>query len=347
MFIKNIAKTITINSDKWWYMKAWKLTQPEGLNCLTLSRAAKPTPASDEVCIQVMAAGLNPIDYKLANWGYATWQYPQIIGLDIAGTIAVVGKDVTHFQPGDRVVCFADPRHAGGFANYATVKAHALSRIPEQVSFEQAAALPCAGYTAWMAVHDKLDVRPGQRIAITGAGGGVGGFAVQLTKLAGATVYAIAEKQHHNRLLGYGVDAVLDPNTDNVAMRLIELTEDQLVHAVIDCVSAKSGSIMSSLIRYNGEIVMVADQFNQVPLLATTKAISLHEVALHGTYAHGTLEHIHHLADIGNTLSNLIAEGKLDPMIDQILPFEELAEGLEILKQQKHSGKLVVTIDQP
>ncbi|GAB3524983.1 alcohol dehydrogenase catalytic domain-containing protein [Photobacterium alginatilyticum] len=325
-------------------MKAWKLTQPEGLGSLTLSRAAKPAPASDEVCIQVMAVGLNPIDYKLASWGYATWQYPQIIGLDVAGIVSVVGKGVTHFQPGDRVFCFADPRQAGGFANYTAVKAHALSRIPDTVSFEQAAALPCAGYTAWQAVHDKLDLKPGQKIAITGAGGGVGGFAVQLAKLAGATVYAIAEKRHHHRLLDYGVDAVIDPKTENVAMRLIELTEDQLVHAVIDCVSAKSGSIMSALIRYNGEIVMVADQFNQVPLLATTKAISLHEVALHGTYAHGTLEHIHHLADIGNTLSNLVGEGKLDPMIEESLAFDRLTDGLDKLKQQQHSGKLVVTV---
>ncbi|MCW8330760.1 zinc-binding dehydrogenase [Photobacterium sp. SDRW27] len=325
-------------------MKAWKLTRPEGLDCLKLSRAAKPTPAADEVCIHVAAVGLNPIDYKLTSWGYATWQYPQIIGLDVAGTVALVGKDVNHFQPGDRVVCFADPRHGGGFAYYATTKAYTLSRIPEQVSFEQAAALPCAGYSAWLAVHDKLHVHPGQKIAITGAGGGVGGFAVQLAKLAGATVYAIAEKRHHQRLLGYGTDAVLDPTTDNIAMKLIELTEDQLVHAVIDCVSAKSGSVMSALIRYNGEIVMVADQFNQVPLLATTKALSIHEVALHGTYAHGTLEHIHHLADIGNTLSNLVAEGKLDPMIEQVLPFDRLVEGLETLKQQTHSGKLVATV---
>ena len=324
-------------------MKAWKLTRPEGLDCLKLTRAAKPTPAADEVCIQVAAVGLNPFDYKLASWGYATWEYPQIIGLDIAGTVALAGKDVHHFRPGDRVMCFTDPRRAGGFAAFATTKAYSLSRIPDQVSFEQAAALPSAGYSAWLAVHDKLKIQPGEKIAITGAGGGVGGFALQLAKLAGATVYAIAEQRHHRRLLGYGADAVLDPATDNIAMRLIELTEAELVHAVIDCVSAKSGSIMSALIRYNGGIVMVADQFNQVPLLATTKALSLHEVALHGTYAHGTLEHIHHLADIGNSMSNLVAEGKLDPMIEEILPFDRLREGLERLKQQSHSGKLVVT----
>ncbi|MDX1301006.1 alcohol dehydrogenase catalytic domain-containing protein [Photobacterium sp.] len=325
-------------------MKAWKLTLPEGLPCLKLTRARKPTPAAGEVCVKVAAVGLNPMDYKLASWGYATWQYPQIIGLDVTGTVDTVGRDVTNFKSGDRVLFFADPRTAGGFAEYATCKAMAVSRIPDTLEFYQAAALPCAGYSAWLAVYDKLRVENSQHIAITGAGGGVGGFAVQLAKLAGATVYAIAEKKHHQRLLGYGIDAVIDPDKENVAMRLIELTEAQLVHSVIDCVSAKSGSVMSALIRYNGQIVMVADQFNQVPLLATTKALSIHEVALHGTFAHGNAEHIHHLADIGNSLSNLVAEGKLDPMVEQVLPFEQLTDGLQQLKDHCHSGKLVVKI---
>ncbi|KLV08926.1 dehydrogenase [Photobacterium aquae] len=325
-------------------MKAWKLTQAEGIDSLSLSKAAKPTPAADEICIRVHAVGLNPIDYKLAHWGYATWHYPQIIGLDVAGTVSFVGKDVKHFHPGDRVMVFVDPRYAGGFAEYAVAKAYAVSRLPDNVSFTDAAALPCAGYSAWIALYDKLRVTAGQSIAITGAGGGVGGYAVQLAKLAGATVYAIAHQQHHERLRRYGADAVIDPERDNPAMRLIELTEDKLVDAAIDCVSAKSGSILSALIRYNGHIVMVADQFNQVPLLASTKAISIHEVALHGTYAHGHIEHIQHLADIGNQLATLVSEGRLDPMVEQVLPFAQLTEGLRILKAGTHSGKIVSSI---
>lgn len=326
-------------------MKAWKLTQPEGIQCLKLSRASRPTPAADEVCIKVNAAGLNPIDYKLAHWGYATWTYPHIIGLDVAGTVASVGDSVRHFRPGDRVMCFLDPRVAGGFAEYTLAKAYAISRLPETVSFTDAAALPCAGYTAWLAVHDKLRLQTGQSVVISGAGGGVGGFAVQLAKQAGATVYAIAENQHHMRLYDYGADHVIDPETENTAMRLIELTEDKRVHAVIDCISAKSGSMLSALIRYNGHIVMIADQFNQVPLMATTKAISLHEVALHGTYAHGLIEHIQHLADIGNQLANWVAEGRLDAMVSQVFYFDALPEALELLKRQQHSGKLVLSLE--
>ncbi|MGF1862282.1 zinc-binding dehydrogenase [Photobacterium profundum] len=326
-------------------MNAWRLTKPEGLTHLELEDTEKPTPNSDEICIQVAAVSLNPMDYKLASWGYATWNYPQVIGLDVSGTVTEVGKNVVQFKAGDRVLFFADPRTAGGFAEFVTSKANAVSRIPDSLDFQQAAALPCAGYSAWMAVYDKLQAKPGQHIAITGAGGGVGGFAVQLAKLAGAHVYAIADQQHHERLLQYGADAVIDPHKDNLAMRIIGLTEDHLLHSVIDCVSAKSGSMMSALIRYNGHIVMVADQFNQVPLLATTKALSLHEVALHGTFAHGSPEHIYHLADIGNNLSNLVAEGKLDAMVTEVLTFKQLVKGLEKLKTMSHSGKIVVITD--
>lgn len=324
-------------------MQAWMLQQPDGLQALSLTTTNKPIPAADEICVKVAVVGLNPIDYKLTHWGYATWNYPQIIGLDVTGNIESVGENVHHFNINDRVMFFADPRTAGGFAEYVCVKAIAVSRIPLTLSFTDAAALPCAGYSAWIAVHDKLHVAAGQHIAITGAGGGVGGFAAQLAKLAGAHVYAIAERQHHARLLSYGIDAVIDPQ-DNVALELINLTEDRLLHGVIDCISAKSGSMMSALIRYNGHIVMVANQFDQVPLLATTKAISIHEVALHGTYAHGAPEHITHLADIGNNLSEFVANGRLHSMVEKIVPFNKLSLALTELKNHTHSGKIVVHV---
>lgn len=325
-------------------MKAWMLKQPNGMGALSLEETEQPTPAADELRIKVAAVGLNPLDHKLTEWGYATWQYPQIIGLDVAGTVEAIGSDVKQFTPGDRVIFFADPRSAGGFAEYACIKASAASRIPVTLSFTDAAALPCAGYSAWIAVHDKLQVKKGQRIAVTGAGGGVGGFAAQLAKKAGATVYAIAERQHHQRLLRYGIDAVIAPE-DNIALEIINLTEDEMLHGVIDCVSAKSGSLMSTLIRYNGHIVMVADQFSQVPLLATTKSLSIHEVALHGTYAHGAPEHIAHLSDIGSQLSEWVAEGSLKSMVEKIVPFTALPKALTTIKERKHSGKIIVYVN--
>ncbi|WP_341508607.1 zinc-binding dehydrogenase [Photobacterium damselae subsp. damselae] len=324
-------------------MQSWSLSQPNGLSSLINTNLPPPITKDNEVQIKVHAVGLNPIDYKLTYWGYATWNYPQIIGLDIAGVIEQVGKKISTFKVGDRVFGFLDPRQAGGFAEYVCCKPASLSHIPPHVLYSDAAALPCAGFTAWIALKDKLRLPPNSIIAITGAGGGVGGFAVQLAKIMGLTVYAIAETHHHRRLLGYGADAVIDPN-DNVGLTIFELTEARLLDAVIDCVSSKTASIMSALIRYNGQLVMIADQFQQIPILATTKAISIHEVALHGTYAHGTLEHIQHLSMVGEQLMTLLENHQLNPMIDKIFPFSELPQGLNYLKQNHHQGKVVVSL---
>lgn len=94
---------------------------------------------------------------------------------------------------------------------------------------------------------------------------------MQLAKIMGLTVYAIAETHHHQRLLGYGADAAIDPN-DNVGLKILELTEARLLDAVIDCVSSKTASIMSALIRYNGQLVMIADQFQQIPIFSNNQS---------------------------------------------------------------------------
>lgn len=325
-------------------MQAWALKHPDGLQALSLITVAKPIPKKDEICVKVAAVGLNAIDYKLTDSGYPTWNYPQVIGSDVAGIIESIGDDVHHFICGDRVMFFADPRQASGFAEYVCIKATAVSRIPLTLSFTDAATLPYAGYSAWIAVHDKLQIKAGQHIAITGAGSGVGGFATQLAAQAGAHVYAIAERQHHSRLLNYGIKAVFAPD-QNIAFEIIKSTEDHMLHGVIECTSTKSGHRMSKLLRYNGHIVMIANQFNKVPVSATTKALSLHEVELYNTYAYGSPDQITHIADIGNTLSDLVAEGQLHSMVDKIVPFPKLAEALKELKAQTHSGKIVVHVN--
>ncbi|MCG7497794.1 zinc-binding dehydrogenase [Vibrio sp. Of7-15] len=325
-------------------MKAWLLTKPSSIESLTLGEASIPVPKANEVLIKVAAVGLNPYDYKLAEWGSPNWQYPKILGLDIAGTVIEIGESVTNVKAGDRVFFFANPDQAGGFAEYATGRAVAVSKIPAGMSFIQAATLPCAGFTAWQAIHDKLRLQPGQCIAITGAGGGVGGFATQLALLQGATVYAISSAKHHARLERYGVHAVIDYQSENVPLRLLEVTEDHMVEALIDCVSVSSATKLSRLLRFNGQIVMVADRFDQAPLATSTKAITLHEVSLGAVYAHGDDNHIAHLAYMGEQLAKLVVEDKLDTMIDTVLPFEELCGGLARLQVHHTSGKLVISV---
>ncbi|MDW8518532.1 alcohol dehydrogenase catalytic domain-containing protein [Priestia flexa] len=142
---------------------------------MQVGNSKKPVPGEGEVLVQVHATALNPVDYKTATGGNPSWSYPHILGLDVAGVVEEVGANVTDIQVSDRVVYHGDLTKKGGFAEYAVTTAHTVSVIPEGVSFEAAAALPCAGYTVYQALFSKLHIEEGQFILIHAGAGGVGG----------------------------------------------------------------------------------------------------------------------------------------------------------------------------
>ncbi|WP_258871377.1 alcohol dehydrogenase catalytic domain-containing protein, partial [Halobacillus trueperi] len=137
-------------------MKALLLQDKNQWKEMKVQEVEKPYPKKGEVLIEVHAAGLNPVDYKTATNGNPNWTYPHILGLDGAGTIVELGEDVTEWEKGDRVVYHGDLLKKGAYAQYAVTTAHTISHIPDEVSFEDAAALPTAGYTAYQAIHRKL-----------------------------------------------------------------------------------------------------------------------------------------------------------------------------------------------
>ena len=134
-----------------------------------------PVPRDNEILVRVHAAGLNPVDYKVAASGHPAWTYPFTLGLDVAGTVVETGKSVTHLSPGDRVFYHGDFSKPGGFAEYAVTTAHTVSKIPGCITFSEAAALPCSGLTAYQALYRKIDMSGMESILIHGGAGGVGG----------------------------------------------------------------------------------------------------------------------------------------------------------------------------
>lgn len=123
---------------------------------MKVEKIATPSPKKEEVMVEVHAAGLNPVDYKTATNGNPNWKYPHILGLDVAGKISEVGEGVTEWKKGDRVVYYGDFNKKGGYAEYGVTTANTVSRIPDSVTFEEVAALPTAGYTAYQALFRKL-----------------------------------------------------------------------------------------------------------------------------------------------------------------------------------------------
>jgi NADPH:quinone reductase-like Zn-dependent oxidoreductase len=173
-------------------MKALLLDSPGAPGTLRVGEVAIPQPGPGEVRVQVQAAGLNPVDYKMMAGGVSSWRYPFIPGLDVAGVIDAVGDGVEGWQQGDAVFYHGNYGRPGGFAEFTVTTARTLVRTPQGLSAIDAAALPCAGFTAYQALVEKLHIQSGQTILVQGGAGGVGGFAIQIAAKLGLDVITTA-----------------------------------------------------------------------------------------------------------------------------------------------------------
>ncbi|WP_308250627.1 alcohol dehydrogenase catalytic domain-containing protein [Nonomuraea rhizosphaerae] len=172
-------------------------------------RVPRPSPGPGEVLVRVAATSFNPSEVGLRSGLLAEvlpTTFPYTLGADLSGTVAEVGAGVRGLAAGDRVIGSVE----GSAAEYVVAAGRVLARAPETIPLEHAAAVPVAGLTAWQAVHEHAHVSPGRRVLIVGAGGGVGMFAVQLAKLAGATVIAVAGPHSDAAARRYGADEVID-----------------------------------------------------------------------------------------------------------------------------------------
>ena len=327
-------------------MKAIVCSMPAAdMSTLTLRDVATPVPEAGEVLVSIKAASLNPVDWKLATGVAPWWREPHIAGLDGAGIVTALGDGVSEFSIGDRVVWHGDLNRQGVFAEFATVPSHVISKIPENVSFEAAAALPCAGYTAFQGLVRKAHLQSGDVVVVQGANGGVGGFGVQIAKSRDATAIALTrpEKAHIARRLG--ADHVLDYRAPDLAEKIRGLNHGDGADIMLEVVNPGDARRSLDLLRYNGQLVCVDPLPNLSQVPAYTYAASIHEVALGGAYAAGHMPTQRDFARIGDELLDLLSAGRLDPMIEAGISLEEIPEYLQRLKDRMFDGKVVATID--
>ncbi|MFT4084178.1 MAG: zinc-binding dehydrogenase [Nocardioides sp.] len=323
-------------------MRAALLDAPGG--ALRVGHLPTPEPGRDQVRVRVAACGLNPVDDQVAAHGEPTWTWPHVLGLDVAGVVDRVGPGVLGFEPGDRVAFHGDLRRPGGLAEYAIAEATSLARIPDAVSEVAAAALPCAGMSAWQAVVDRLRVGPGDTVLITGGAGGVGGYAVQLAALAGADVLATASAVNHPRVRELGARAVIDYRVEDVSARVRELTDGRGVDGVLDTVSAASATSYLPLIVHAGGIACVAGRADASALPSFTTAVSVHEIALGAAYPFGDERARRRLGSTLESLLALVAEGRLDPHLGRTVTLEDLSVSYAALRARHVAGKIVAVL---
>ncbi|MBH9965842.1 zinc-binding dehydrogenase [[Bacillus] enclensis] len=325
-------------------MKALLLKDKGLWKNMKVEETEKPAPGNGELLVEVHAVGLNPVDYKTATNGMPSWTYPHILGLDVAGVVAEVGDGVTGWEKGDRIVYHGDFSKKGGYAEFAVITAHTASKLPEGISFEEAAALPTAGYTAYQALHRKLPLDQINTILIHGGAGGVGGFAVQLAKLAGKTVISTASSHNHEYVKSLGADYVIDYREEDVKERVMEITEGRGVDAVIDAVSRQSATDALDMLAYMGHIVYIAGAPDFTVVKPFTKVVSYHEIALAAAHQSDDFQAQKDFAVIGDHMLSLLAEGKMDAMLKEVISLEEVPDALNRLSERHVKGKIVAKL---
>ena len=201
-------------------MKAMRFHEYGDPDVLRAEEVEVPVPGPGEVRIRVAATAFNPVDAGIRG-GYLQDPFPVVLphvpGIDVAGTIDALGANVTGRHVGDPVIGFLPMVPDGAAAEYVVAPAEVLADAPAGIPLVDAAALPSVGLTAWQSLFEHADLQPGQRLLVHGAGGAVGGYAIQLAKRAGAHVLATASPRSTERVRGAGADEIIDRTTTSVA----------------------------------------------------------------------------------------------------------------------------------
>ena len=306
-----------------------------------------PRIGREDVLVKVKAASLNPVDWKLAaGVAFPGWSLPHVAALDAAGIIAEVGSDVTEWRAGDRVVWHHSLFAGGVCAEYAAVPAHVIARIPDGVPDAAAAAVPCAGYTAFQGLVRKAHLQKGQWVLVQGASGGVGGFAVQIAALHGAHVIALARPEQEARVKALGAHHVIDYRRPDLRDAVRQLTPGGYgADIMLEVVNPRDARKSLDLLHYNGQLITVDPLPDLSETPAYTYAASIHEVALGGAYGAGYRPTQEDFARMGDWFMAQLSMGRISPMIEHQISMEQVKEYLHRLKAGDIIGKIVVGID--
>jgi NADPH:quinone reductase-like Zn-dependent oxidoreductase len=290
-----------------------------GPEVLVVENVPRPEPGPTEVLVRVVAAGVNPVDWKVRTRGGIPAELPFTVGWDVAGVVEELGVGVTWLSVGDRV--FGMPRfphEAACYAEYVASPSRHLTRIPDGLSDVEAAAIPLAGLTAWQSLVETCGLGEGSRVLVLGAAGGVGHLAVQIAKARGAWVAGTSSVENHGFLSGLGVDEPLDKNepiTVEVGMAL-------------DAVGGEVGLAALPAVRDGGTLVTLS-----ASAVAELEKAAAGRVRVAGILVEPDRVGMEALAAMG-----------LRPHVEATFPLEEAARAHELGEQGRTRGKIVLTV---
>lgn len=282
----------------------------------------EPQPGPSEVRIRVIAAGVNPIDWKIRK-GYMELPLPMTVGSDVAGIVDAVGQGVNSFQPGDEVFGKASPGQ-GGYTEYTVVNFTQVAQKPKSIGFIESAAVPTAGLAAWQSLFDIAGLERGQKVLIHGASGGVGTFAVQFAKWKGAYVIGTASSKNAEFLKSIGSDEVIDYRNQ----RFEEIVSN--LDVVLDTIGGDTLERSWGVLKPGGFLV------------TTIGSIPEGDPQKYGVHASRLMTQ----AD-GKELAQIAAiidEQKIKPIVTTVLPLTDAQRAHEMSESGHTRGKIVLRV---
>lgn len=316
---------------------------------LQLVEVPIPTIGEKDILVEIHAASINPVDYKIRDGKVKmllTYQMPLIVGNDFSGKVIKTGAKVSKFRIGDEV--YGRPRKSriGTFAEYLSVHEDDVSLKPKNLSFEEAASLPLVGLTTWQAFHEILELKEGQKILIHAGAGGVGTFAIQLAKQMGAYVATTASDKGYELVKSLGADEIINYKEENFE----EILKNY--DAVFDTLGGEALEKSFTVLKPHGKIVSVSGlpnrKFaiqNNLGLLKTILFSIVSRKMTELEKKHDAIYHFLFMKPSGEQLSDikkLVEEGKIRPIIDQIIPFEDAQKAIKYAEKGRAKGKVIL-----
>lgn len=308
-------------------MKAIVLHEYGSPEKLKYEDAPRPEPKDDEVLIRVLAASINPVDAAIRTGKYAQYfhtELPLIPGMDAAGVVEKAGSKITKLKAGDPVYAFFTLEGEGGYAEFVVAKENEVSPKPKTISFEEAAAVPAAGSTAWQALIDAAHLCAGQTVLIHGGSGGVGHMAIQIAKAQGARVIATASTANQDFLKQMGADVAID----YTKTKFEDMAHD--VDVVLDAVGGETLKRSYGMVKRGGVVVTIAGAPDQAKLeVRGIRGVAISSAPKTKTFT---------------ALTQLIDAGKLKPVVTQTFPLAQAAEAQKQIATRHTRGKIVLRV---
>lgn len=329
-------------------MRAYQVVEFGSPSALRIREVADPEPSEGQILVDVAAAGINFPDALVVSGRYQIVpDRPFVPGKELAGVVRAVGRGVSGFTPGDRVLCQVEH---GAFAEQALVRPEQVFRLPDGLALSGAAAMGLTYQTAYFAMHDRANLRAGETVLVGGAAGGVGIAAIQIAKSLGARVLAAVRKSDQAEFVrSAGADAVIDVGgsnlRDDLRAQVHAATDGHGADVVLDPVGGEFFGAALRALAWCGRLVVIGFAGGEIPSVKANYLL-VKNISVCGLQWSDYRDRMpERVAEIQARIFDLWRRGSLQPFVTQSFAFESLPDALELIERGGIRGKAVVLVN--